>query len=38
MDQRNSTFKVGRFPQPTRRVFTTADGLKSNSATALCFD
>lgn len=34
----NITYKVGRFPQRTRRVFTTENGLKSNNITAMCFD
>jgi hypothetical protein len=38
MNQINSTYCVGRFPQLTRRVFTTEQGLKSNIASALCFD
>lgn len=38
MKRSNKTFRIGRFPQLTRTVFTTEQGLKSNVATALCFD
>ena len=38
MNKPNMTYRVGRFPQLTRRVFTTEQGLKSDIATALCFD
>ena len=38
MKKYNNTYCVGKFPQLTRRVFTTADGLKSNNITAMCFD
>lgn len=32
------TYRVGRFPQRTRRFLTTENGLKSNNITAMCFD
>ncbi len=38
MKKYNNTYCVGKFPQLTRRVFTTADGLKSNNITAMAFD
>ncbi len=38
MKNNNAVYRVGKFPQVTRRVYTTEQGLKSNEATALCFD
>ena len=38
MKRSNRVYRIGRFPQLTRTVFTTEQGLKSNIATALCFD
>ncbi len=38
MKRCNKVYRVGRFPQLTRRVFTTEQGLKSNTAAAMCFD
>lgn len=38
MNKRKMIYRIGRFPQLTRRVFTTEQGLKSNEASALCFD
>ncbi|MCR4615568.1 MAG: hypothetical protein K5756_05410 [Clostridiales bacterium] len=38
MNVRNNVYRVGRFPQLTRKVYTKADGLKSDLATSLCFD
>lgn len=38
MAKNHSVYRVGSFNQLTRRVFTTKDGLNSDSATAICFD
>ena len=38
MRQYRSVIKTNKFPQLTRRVFTTADGLKSDNVTAMRFD
>lgn len=38
MKRSTKVYRVGAFPQLTRTVFTTEQGLKSNIATALCFD
>ena len=38
MSIRNNVYRVGKFDQLTRTVYTTKDGLPSNAATALCFD
>ena len=38
MRQYRSVIKTNKFPQLTRRVFTTADGLKSDNITAMRFD
>ena len=37
MRQYRSVIKTNKFPQLTRRVFTTADGLKSDNVTAMRF-
>lgn len=38
MKQYKTVIKTQKFPQLTRRVFTTENGLKSNNITAMCFD
>ena len=38
MSTRKITYKIGKFEQKTRRVFTTADGLKSDKITSMCFN
>lgn len=38
MNIRNNVYRVGRFDQLTRTVYTVKDGLASNLAAALCFD
>lgn len=38
MNKYRAIVKTGKFPQLTRRVFTTADGLKSDNITAMRFD
>lgn len=38
MKQYRTVIKTEKFPQLTRRVFTTENGLKSNNITAMCFD
>ena len=38
MKQYRTVIKTNKFPQLTRRVFTTADGLKSDNVTAMRFD
>ena len=38
MNIKNNVYRVGKFDQLTRTVYTTANGLPSNCATALCFD
>lgn len=38
MSRQITTYKVGKFPQLTRKVYTTAEGLKSDNVKAMCFD
>ena len=38
MNIKNNVYRVGRFDQLTRTVFTVKDGLPSNQAASLCFD
>ena len=37
MKKRNTVCRLGEFPQLTRTVFTSADGLASDNITALCY-
>ena len=37
MKKRNTVCRLGEFPQLTRTVFTSADGLVSDNITALCY-
>ncbi|HBL41570.1 MAG TPA: hypothetical protein DDY98_08475 [Ruminococcaceae bacterium] len=38
MNTRNNTYRIGKFQQLTRTVYSTSNGLPSNVATSLCFD
>lgn len=37
MKKSSMVYRIGRFPQLTRKVYTQADGLVSDSVTAMCF-
>ena len=37
MKKRSMVCRLGKFPQLTRTVFTSADGLASDNITALCY-
>lgn len=38
MTKHYTTYKVGKFPQLTRKVFTCADGLDSDNVKVVCYD